>query len=84
MFTQREGRLYFLVQVWPGSTVPFAWCGNRVLAARLLSTGHEARVEQQGDRVWLHDLPQYAPDPDMTAIELTVEGEPRWPGVRFT
>jgi len=83
-FTRAGDTLYFLVTVWPGSTVPFAWCGNKVTGARLLATGQEARVEQHGQRVLLHDLPQYAPDPDMTVIEIDVEGEPRLPDVQFT
>lgn len=82
--TRVGNRLYLLVQRWPGSTVPLAWCGNSVRSARLLANGRKARIEQKGDRVWLHDLPQYAPDPDMPVIELEVEGEPRYPDVRFT
>ena len=81
--TRVGDKLYLLIHAWPGSTVRFGWCGNRVLRARVVSTGREARIEQKGDRVWLHDLPQYAPDPDMSVIELEVEGEPRWPKVRY-
>jgi len=75
--TRVGNTVYLLVLRWPGSTLPFAWCGNRVLSARLLANGHEARVEQRGDRVWLHDLPCYAPDPYLSVIELTLDGEPR-------
>jgi len=71
---------YLLVLRWPGSTVPFAWCGSKVRGARLVATGQEARVEQKGDRVWLHDLPVYAPDPFISVIELALEGEPRAAG----
>jgi len=82
--TRVGNKLYLLIQRWPGPTVPFAWCGNRVLSAKLLATDEPARIVQQGDRVWLRDLPQYAPDPNMSVIELTVEGEPRLPEVPFT
>lgn len=39
--------------------------------------GQPARIEQQGDRVWLRDLPQYPVDPFMNVIELTFDGEPK-------
>ncbi len=81
--TRIGDRLYLLIHAWPGRTVKFGWVGNRVLRARVLATGDEARIEQRGDRVWLHDLPQYLPDPDMSVIELEAEGEPRWPELRY-
>jgi alpha-L-fucosidase len=76
-------KLYLMIHAWPGSTIAFGWCGNPVLRARVVSTGDEARIEQKGDRVWLRDLPQYAPDPDMSVVEIEVEGEPRWPSLRY-
>lgn len=75
--TRVADKVYFLVQRWPGSTLPFAWCGSKVKAARLLSDGREARIEQKGDRVWLHGFPQYPPDPNLSVVELEFEGEPR-------
>ena len=77
MATQVGNRVYLHIQRWPGTTLPFAWCGTKVSGARVLATGHEARIEQDGDRVWLHDLPEEAPDPHLPVIELTFEGEPR-------
>lgn len=71
-----NNKVYLLIQRWPGTTVPLAWCGSKVKSARLLITGQYARIEQKGDRVWLHDLPLSPPDPWLTVIELTFEGEP--------
>lgn len=77
-FTARvKDNVYLMIQRWPGSTVPFAWCGSKVKSARLLANGQYAKIEQIGDRVWLHDLPQYPIDPFLNVIELTFEGEPR-------
>ncbi|NLP11793.1 alpha-L-fucosidase [bacterium] len=70
-------KVYLLIQRWPGSTVPFAWCGSKVRQARLLATGQLARVEQKADRVWLHDLPAYPPDPYLNVIELSFTGVPQ-------
>jgi alpha-L-fucosidase len=77
MTSRVNDKVYMLIQRWPGSTVPFAWCGSKVKSARMLTTGQLARIEQNGDRVWLHDLPQTPPDPYLCVIELTFEGEPK-------
>ena len=41
-------------------------------------------VEEKADRLWLHGLLEYTSEPNMTVIELEVEGEPEYPEVRFT
>jgi hypothetical protein len=69
--------VYLIILRWPGSTVPFAWCANKVLKAKLLATGQEARIEQKDDRVWLHGFPEYPPDALPSVVELTLDGEPR-------
>ena len=77
-FQSRVGdNVYLLVQRWPGSTLPFAWCGSHVKSARVLTTGQTLSVEQQGDRVWLKGLPPHPPDPYMNVVELTFDGPPR-------
>ncbi|HOF61770.1 MAG TPA: alpha-L-fucosidase [Candidatus Latescibacteria bacterium] len=81
--TQVGNRQFLHIHAWQGSTLAMAWVGNRVTRARVLATGTEAQIEQKGDRVWLHGLPQYAPDPDISVIELEIEGEPRYPELRF-
>lgn len=75
--TQAKGKVYLIILRWPGSTVPFAWCANKVLKAKLLATGQEARIEQKDDRVWLHGFPEYPPDALPSVVELTLDGEPR-------
>ncbi len=70
-------KVYIFAQRWPGSPVPFAWCGSKVTSAILLSTGQKARIEQKGDRVWLHGLPVTPPDPYLPVIELTFDGPPK-------
>ncbi len=77
MTTRVKDKVYLLIQRWPGSSVPLAWCGSKVKSARLLATGEYARIEQKGDRVWLHDLPELPPDTYLNVIELTFEGVPK-------
>jgi len=74
--TRMRDRVYLVIQRWPGSTVALAWCGSKVRSARLLATGQEGRVEQDGDRVWIHGFPDYPPDPYLAVVELEFEGEP--------
>ena len=75
--TRVRDKVYLLIQRWPGSTVPFAWCGSKIRTARVLTNNQYARIEQKEDRVWLHELPPYPPDPYLNVIELTFSGEPR-------
>jgi alpha-L-fucosidase len=75
--TRAENNVYLLVQRWPGSPVPFAWCGSRVKSAKILTNGQSARIVQQGDRVWLYDLPETPPDSYLSVIELTFDGAPK-------
>ena len=70
-------KVCLLIQRWPGSTLPFAWCGSKVKSARVLTTGQELQVEQQADRVWLRGLPERPPDLYLNVIELRFDGPPR-------
>ena len=76
--TRKGDKVYLMIHhLWPGSTVPLAWFPHRVRDAFLLSTGQKARVAQQGDRVWLHDLPENWHEPHVPVIVLS-EGDPIW------
>jgi len=33
--TKKGNKVYLLLQRWPGATLPFAWCGSNLIAARL-------------------------------------------------
>jgi len=69
--------VYMLVERWPGSTLAFAWCGSKVVSAEMLADGRTARIEQEGDRVWLHGLPDEPPDPYMDVVKVTFDGRPQ-------
>lgn len=75
--TRVGDRVYLIIQRWPGSKLPFAWCGSKVTTARLLGSDRKIKISQKGDRVWLLGLPDYPPDPDLSVVELEFEGEPR-------
>ena len=75
-FTRRGSTAYYHVQRWPGRELAIGGLQNKVLAARLVG-GPQVAFAQTGDRLVLHGLPEQAPDPLDTVIELTVEGEPK-------
>ena len=70
-------KVYLLIQRWPGSVLPFAWCGSVVKSARILTTGQPLQIEQKEDRVWLRGLPVNPPDPYMNVVELSFDGAPK-------
>lgn len=53
--TTRRGNTVYLLchHLWPGETMPFAWCPHRIVSACVLPSRKPAIVEQKGDRVWL-------------------------------
>ncbi len=73
--TLKDGKLYLIVVRWPGSTLSIAWLRNRITRATLLWTGQEARIEEKGDRKWLHGFPEKPPCP-LPVIKIEVEGAP--------
>lgn len=70
-------KVYLFVQRWPGKVLPFAWCGSKVIGAKILATGQVLQVEQSEDRVWLKGLPAEAPNPFLNVVELTFDGIPK-------
>jgi alpha-L-fucosidase len=74
-FTRKGDAAYFHCSRWPGSELAIGGLKNRVLEARLFG-GKPVRFTQTGDRLVLHGLPEKAPDPLATVIELKVEGVP--------
>ena len=74
-FTLKGSKVYFHCNRWPGTQLAIGALENKVLAARIMG-GPAVRFTQAAGRVLLHDLPEKAPDPLVTVIELEVEGTP--------
>jgi alpha-L-fucosidase len=72
--TVRGSTAYLHVLYWPGEQGHFAGLANRVLSARYLVGGGAVKVEQDGEHVWLRDLPLEPPDPYDTVIALELDG----------
>ena len=81
--TVRGHTLYIYVFQWPGTEMVVANLESRVEHARFVDGGDPIRFRQNGSRVLLSALPQYAPDPYATVIALECDGIPtsvnRWP-----
>jgi alpha-L-fucosidase len=74
--TVKGNTLYVHVRHWQGRDLALGNPASRVLSARLLDGGRRAEFRQQGSRVSLSGLPQYAPDPYDTVIAIECDGAP--------
>jgi alpha-L-fucosidase len=76
-FTRIGNKLYVHVHYWPGSTVAVGGLTNKVLSAKLLPSGANVTVIQDDFRVQLGGLPERAPEPLVSVIEVECDGEPK-------
>jgi alpha-L-fucosidase len=71
--------LYLPIDRWCGREFVCVGLQNRILSARLLTTGQELRFDQVTPyRAIFHDLPEQPPDPRGAVIACKIEGEPKF------
>jgi len=75
-FTRKGQTVYYHCHPWVAPELPIGGLRNKVLSARFYG-GDEVKWTQKGDRLVFSGLPEEAPDPIDTVIEMEVEGEPR-------
>ena len=75
-FTRKGNTLFMHVHFWPGSDVSISGLKQKVLSAKLLKSGHAAKVSQDGFRTLITGLPEHAPDGPLTTIVLECDGPP--------
>jgi alpha-L-fucosidase len=75
-YTRKGNNLYMHVYFWPGEYVAISGLKNKVVRARILKTGQEVKVLQDGFQTRLAGLPSDAPDFPLTTIVLECDGEP--------
>ena len=75
-YTRKGNTLYMHVHFWPGDCVAITGLKNKVSSARILKTGQEAKVTQDGFQTKLLGLPLDAPDYPVTTIAIECDGEP--------
>jgi alpha-L-fucosidase len=71
-----DSTVYLHVLYWPGQVLHLAGLQNHVLTAYFLADGWPVDFRQEGEDVYLDNLPSQAPDPYDTVIALDVEGTP--------
>jgi len=76
MTTAKGTTAYLHVYRWPGKEITIAGVKNTVLSAKVLVTGEEVEVTQEGDRVFFKTLPTNAPDPYDSVIAMKLDGKP--------
>ena len=74
--TAKNHTLYIHAHNWPGRELVVGNLTSRVLAVRFVDGGGSINFEQDGTRVRLNGLPQYAPDPYDTVIALDCDEAP--------
>ena len=67
--TAKSNRIFIHVFDWPSSALELGGVKVKVLSARMLATGQRLNVTQNQDKLKI-ELPQRAPDPNVTAIAL--------------
>lgn len=68
--TAKSNRIFIHVFDWPSSLLEVADVKAKVLSARLLATGQQLNLTQTAEKLKI-ELPQHAPDPNVTTIALT-------------
>lgn len=74
--TMRDNCIYLHIRNSTGCELCWAELKNKVLSARWLVGGASVKFDQQGERLFLRDLPERLPDPLTSTIELIVDGVP--------
>jgi len=75
-FTRKGDTLYYHCNRWPGSELAIGGLVCDIKSACIMG-GKKLRVSQVRDRLLLSGLPEEAPDPLCTVIEMEFEGEPK-------
>ena len=69
--------LYFHCRRWPGTELVIGGVGNKVQAVRYLVGGKQVKFTQTTDQLFLHGLPETAPDPLATVFAIELDGKPK-------
>ena len=78
--TTKGHTMYWHITRWYGRELWLGGIKTRVTSARIVSTGQAVKFDQTfepTERLHLFDLPEKAPDPDMTVVALECDGPPR-------
>lgn len=75
-FTRKGDTLYYHCNRWPGKELAIGGLVCKITDARIMG-GRRVKFSQVTDRLVLSGLPEQAPDPLSTVIEMKFTGEPK-------
>jgi len=77
MMTVKGTTLYLLIDKWAGRDFTLGRVTGTARSARLLATGTQVALRQDGPRIFLSNLPENAPDTPYSVIAVEFEEVPR-------
>ena len=79
IFTSKDDNLYIHIFRWPGNTAVIPGIKNRVISARILSTGRNLKFEKKDDgKLILKGMSEKPPDRYDTVIKIELDGKPEF------
>jgi len=76
LFTRQGNTLFMHTHFWPGKELAIGGLQQKVLSAKMYTTGQPVKFEQGEWRVRFTGLPEAAPDPLVTTLAIECDGEP--------
>jgi alpha-L-fucosidase len=76
LFTRQGNTLFMHTYFWPGNEVAIGGLQQKVLSAKMYTTGEPVKFEQDEWRVRFTGLPQAAPNELATVLAIECDGEP--------
>lgn len=75
--TVKDNSVFIHILYWPGIEVCVAGLKSKAVSATYLATGESIRFRQDDGHIYLEGLPEEAPDPHCTVVEILMDGEPK-------
>ena len=76
LFTRQGNTLFMHTYFWPGKELAIGGLQQKVLSAKMYTTGEPVKFDQSEFRVRFTGLPETAPDPLATTLVIECDGEP--------
>ncbi len=76
LFTRQGNTLFIHAYFWPGDTLAVGGLQQKVLSAKMYTTGQPVKFEQEQWRVRFTGLPATSPNPIATVIAVECDGTP--------
>ena len=75
-WTVKGSTMYYHISRYPGTSLVIGGVANKVLSVKLYK-GKKLKFTQTTDQIVITGLPETAPDPLATVVEIEVQGKPK-------